>query len=125
MPDMPELETDMRIPNTTPQDTDPPEMDRSEDANAGLPEGEDINDHLSAENDVTDSLDDASLHRFDDMPQDGPLNFDDGTDMGHPRGNTAREGGTWQAEGGDSGDIKPPAEVLSDTNGPSDRENKR
>ena len=125
MPDMPELETDMRIQNTTPQDTDPPEMDRSEDANAGLPEGEDINDHLSAENDVTDSLDDASLHRFDDMPQDGPLNFDDGTDMGHPRGNTAREGGTWQAEGGDSGDIKPPAEVLSDTNGPSDRENKR
>ncbi|WP_159910947.1 serine/threonine protein kinase [Pantoea sp. 18069] len=115
----------MRIPNTTPQDPDQPGIDRSEDANAELPEGEDINDHLSAEVDVADSLDDASAHRFDDMPQDGPLNFEDGTDMGHPRGNTAREGGTWQAEGGDSGDLKPPAEVLSDTNGPSDRENKR
>ena len=125
MPAMPELETAMRIPNTTPPDADQPEIDRSEDANAGLPEGQDINDNLSAENDVTDSLDDASLHRFDDMPQDGPLNFDDGTDMGHPRGNTAREGGTWQAQGADSGEIKPPAEVLSDTNGPSDRENKR
>lgn len=115
----------MRIPNTIPQDPDQPGLDRSEDANAELPEGEDINDRLSAENDVTDSLDDASLHRFDDLPQDGPLNFDDGTDMGHPRGNTARGGGTWQAEGGDSGAIRPPAEVLSDTNAPSDRDRKR
>lgn len=125
MPAMPELETAMRIPNTTPQELEEPGIDRSEDANAELPEGEDINDRLSAENDVTDSLDDASLHRFDDMPQDGPLNFDDGTDMGHPRGNTAREGGTWEAEGGDSGDIKPPAELHSDTNGASDRKNPR
>ena len=115
----------MRLPNTTPQDPDQPGVDRSEDANAELPQGEDINDRLSAENDVSDSLDDASLHRFDDMPQDGPLNFDDGTDMGHPRGNTARGGGTWQAEGGDSGEIRPPAEVLSDTNAPSDRDHKR
>lgn len=115
----------MRIPKITPPDADQPGVDHSEDANAELPEGEDINDHLSAENDVADSLDDASLHRFDDMPQDGPLNFEDGTDMGHPRGNTARAGGTWEAEGGDSGDIKPPAELNSDTNGPSDRENKR
>ena len=125
MPAMPELETAMRIPNTHPQDPDQPGIDRSEDANAELPEGEDINDRLSAENDVTDSLDDASLHRFDDMPQDGPLNFDDGTDMGHPRGNTAREGGTWEAEGGDSGDIKPPAELHSDTGSANDRKNQR
>ncbi|MEF9999307.1 MAG: serine/threonine protein kinase [Comamonas sp.] len=115
----------MRIPNTHPQDLDQPGIDRSEDANAELPEGEDINDRLSAETDVTDSLDDASLHRFDDMPQDGPLNFDDGTDMGHPRGNTAREGGTWEAEGGDSGDIKPPAELHSDPGSPSERKNQR
>lgn len=119
---MPELGTSMRIPNTTPQDLEEPGIDRSEDANAELPEGEDINDRLSAENDVADSLDDASLHRFDDMPQDGPLNFDDGTDMGHPRGNTARAGGTWEAEGGDSGDLKPPAELHSDTSAPSGRE---
>ena len=122
---MPELETAMRVPNTTPQDPDLPAIDRSADTNADLPEGEDINERLSAEDDVSDSLDDVSLHRFDDMPQDGPLNFDDGTDMGHPRGDTARAGGTWQAQGGDAGEIKPPAEVLSDTNGPSDRANQR
>ncbi|RYF23960.1 MAG: serine/threonine protein kinase [Comamonadaceae bacterium] len=116
----------MRTPNTPPIDDDAPAgVDRSEDANADLPEGDDINDHLSAEDDVADSIEDVSAHRFDDMPQDGPLNFDDGTDMGHPRGNTAREGGTWEAEGSDSGDIKPPAEVLSDRNGPSDREGRR
>jgi hypothetical protein len=45
--------------------------------------------------------------------------------MGHPRGNTQREGGTWQAEGADSGALKPPAEVLSDHNGPSDRRRDR
>ncbi|WP_429951598.1 serine/threonine protein kinase [Comamonas sediminis] len=110
----------MRTPPQTPApDDDNPGIDRSEDAAADLPEGDDINDHLSAEDDVADSIEDVSAHRFDDMPQDGPLNFDDGTDMGHPRGNTAREGGTWNAEGGDSGQISPPAEVLSNRNGPS------
>lgn len=115
----------MRTPNTPGKEMDPVEVDRSEDASAALPEGDDINKHLSAEKDVADSLDDASAHRFDDMPQDGPLNFDDGTDMGHPRGNTQREGGTWQAEGADSGALKPPAEILSDRNGPSDRKRGR
>lgn len=113
----------MRTPNTTPRQE--PRLDRSDDPNAELPEGDDINDHLSVETDVADSLEEASAHRFDDLPQDGPLNFDDGTDMGHPRGNTARDGGTWDADGGDSGELKPPSEVLSDTNGPSERGNRR
>lgn len=108
------------IPNA-----DRPTIDPSEDPAAELPEGDDLNDHLSAENDVSDSLEDVSAHRFDAMPQDGPLNFDDGTDMGHPRGNTTREGGTWEADGGDSGQIRPPAEVLSNRNGPSDPDGKR
>lgn len=116
----------MRIPNATPKKgIPPPEIDRSEAASADLPEGEDINEHLSAEKDVVDSLEDVSAHRFDDLPQDGPLNFDDSTDMGHPRGNTKREGGTWQTEGGDSGELKPPAEILSDRNGPSDHRHGR
>lgn len=116
----------MRTPNNTAATgSDTPQIDRSEDAGADLPEGKDINDHLSAEKDVADSIAEASAHRFDDMPQDGPLNFDDGTDMGHPRGNTQREGGTWQAEGADSGSLRPPAEILSDRNGPSDRKNGR
>ena len=58
-------------------------------------------------------------------PQDGPLDFDDGTDTGHPRGNTQREGGTWQVEDTDTGDLKPPAEILSPRNGPSDRKHGR
>ena len=38
-----------------------------------------------------------------------------------PRGNTARTGGTWDASGGDSGDVgKAPGAGLSDHNGPSD-----
>jgi len=116
----------MRTPNLNPtNDPDQPGIDRSEDANADLPEGDDINDRLSAEDDVADSLEDVSARPFDAMPQDGPLNFDDGTDMGHPRGKTTRAGGTWEAEGSDSGDLKPPAEVLSDHNGPSDREGRR
>ena len=113
----------MRTP--VPTDTDEPGMDPSADPNAELLEGDDINDRLSAEDDVADSIEDVSAHAFDDMPQDGPLNFDDGTDMGHPRGNTARQGGTWEADGADEGDLKPPAELMSDTNGPSDPDLKR
>lgn len=113
----------MRIPShTSPNDSHSTGIDRSEDANAGLPEGDDINAHLTAETEVSDSLQDISLHALDDLPQDGPLNFEDGTDMGQPRGNTERSNGTWQAEGGDSGALKPPAEILSNRNGPSDRE---
>lgn len=111
----------MRTPNRTPKGPAEPVIDRSEDPNAALPEGDDINKHLSAEDDVSDSLDDLSVHRFDDLPQDGPLNFDDGTDMGHPRGNTVRAGGTWQAEGGDSGDLKPPTALHSDRKPPKPR----
>lgn len=59
----------------------------------------------------------------DDKPMGGgSLNFDD--DALHPRGNNARTGGTWDAEGGDAGDVggvdKAPGAGLSDRNGPSD-----
>ena len=55
------------------------------------------------------------------VPDDGAeLDFDDGTDMGHPRGRTQRTGGTWQSEGGDSAPLGPPAEVRSETVGPDD-----
>jgi len=61
----------------------------------------------------------------DDKPQGGgAVNLDD-DDMVHPRGNTAREGGTWQAEGGDSAPLGPPAEIQSDRNGPSDRSSRK
>src|SRR5689334_16543326 len=59
----------------------------------------------------------------DDKPMGGgSVNLDD-DDMEHPRGNTARTGGTWQAEGGDSAPLGPPGAGLSNTNKPSDRSN--
>lgn len=57
----------------------------------------------------------------DDKPMGGgSLNFDDDEVMSG-RGNNARSGGTWAAQGADSGELAPPAEILSDRNGPSDR----
>jgi len=57
----------------------------------------------------------------DDKPMGGgSVNLDD-FDEEHPRGNTERTGGTWQAQGGDSGQVgKAPGPGLSDRNGPSD-----
>jgi hypothetical protein len=47
------------------------------------------------------------------------LNFDD-DELSSGRGNTERTGGTWAAQGADSGKLAPPREILSDRNGPSD-----
>ncbi|MBI2768042.1 MAG: hypothetical protein HYX47_00325 [Burkholderiales bacterium] len=47
------------------------------------------------------------------------LNFDD-DEIYSGRGNNARTGGTWEADGGDSGELGTPREILSDRNGPSD-----
>ena len=56
----------------------------------------------------------------DEAPMAGDmLNFDDDEVMSG-RGNNARTGGTWQAQGADSGKLAPPREMLSDRNGPSD-----
>jgi hypothetical protein len=100
-------------------------IDPTDDSLADMPAGDDLNDHLEAERDVSDGMEDISVQPFDDPRSGGPLNFDDGTDMGYPRGKTGRAGGTWNAEGSDSGDLEPPAELLSDRNGPSDKDNQR
>lgn len=57
----------------------------------------------------------------DDKPMGGgSVNLDDDPEE-HPRGNTTRTGGTWDARGADSGDVdKAPGAGLSDHNGPSD-----
>jgi hypothetical protein len=61
----------------------------------------------------------------DDKPMGGgAVNLDD-DDMAHPRGKTTGQGGTWEAQGGDSGKLGPPAEILSDRNGPSDPDNRK
>jgi hypothetical protein len=60
----------------------------------------------------------------DDKPMGGgSLNFDD-DELG--RGSVTRAGGTWEAQGADSGKLGPPGEILSDRIGPSDPDrNKR
>ncbi len=62
----------------------------------------------------------------DDKPMGGgPVNLDDDDEL-RPRGNTARTGGTWEAQGGDAGEVgKAPGPGLSDRNGPSDPDAKR
>lgn len=49
------------------------------------------------------------------------LNFDDGTDMAHPRGKVTGQGRTWEEKNpSDAGDLKAPSPGMSDRNGPSD-----
>jgi len=57
----------------------------------------------------------------DDKPMGGgTVNLDDDDEL-HPRGNTARSNGTWDAQGGDSGEVgRAPGAGLSNRNGPSD-----
>ncbi|HVE53580.1 MAG TPA: hypothetical protein VNB23_09385 [Ramlibacter sp.] len=56
----------------------------------------------------------------------GALNFDDGTDMVHPRGKVTGAGRTWDEKNpSDAGDLGAPGAGLSDRNGPSDPDAKR
>lgn len=56
----------------------------------------------------------------------GALNFDDGTDMVHPRGKVTGQGRTWdEKKPSDAGDLGAPGAGLSDRNGPSDPDAKR
>jgi hypothetical protein len=52
------------------------------------------------------------------------LNFDD-DDQDRPRGNQTRTGGTWDAQGGDSGKLGAPGAGMSDHNGPSDPDTRK
>ena len=54
------------------------------------------------------------------------LNFDDGTDMLHPRGKVTGAGRTWDEKNpSDAGDLGAPNAGMSDRNGPSDPDAKR
>jgi hypothetical protein len=63
----------------------------------------------------------------DDAPSaGGSLNFDDGTDMVHPRGKVTSTGRTWNEKNpSDAGDLGAPGPGMSDRNGPSDPDAKR
>jgi hypothetical protein len=56
----------------------------------------------------------------------GSLDFDDGTDMVHPRGKVTGAGRTWNEKNpSDAGDLGAPGAGMSDRNGPSDPDAKR
>jgi hypothetical protein len=63
----------------------------------------------------------------DDAPAaGGTLDFDDGTDMVHPRGKVTGTGRTWNEKNpSDAGELGAPGAGLSDRNGPSDPDAKR
>ena len=63
----------------------------------------------------------------DDAPAaGGTLDFDDGTDMVHPRGKVTSADRTWNEKNpSDAGDLGAPNAGLSDRNGPSDPDAKR
>ena len=56
----------------------------------------------------------------------GSLNFDDGTDMVHPRGKVTGAGRTWNDKNpSDAGELGAPGAGMSERNGPSDPDAKR
>jgi hypothetical protein len=63
----------------------------------------------------------------DDKPVGGgALDFDDGTDMVHPRGKVTGAGRTWNEKNpSDAGELGAPGAGLSDRNGPSDPDARR
>lgn len=63
----------------------------------------------------------------DDKPMGGgALDFDDGTDMVHPRGKVTGADRTWNEKNpSDAGDLGAPNAGMSDRNGPSDPDAKR
>lgn len=63
----------------------------------------------------------------DDRPSaGGTLDFDDGTDMVHPRGKVTSAGRAWDEKNpSDAGELGAPNAGMSDRNGPSDPDAKR
>jgi hypothetical protein len=63
----------------------------------------------------------------DDAPSaGGSLDFDDGTDMVHPRGKVTSADRSWNEKNpSDAGDLGAPGPGMSDRNGPSDPDAKR
>lgn len=56
----------------------------------------------------------------------GTLDFDDGTDMVHPRGKVTGAGRSWNEKNpSDAGELGAPNAGMSDRNGPSDPDAKR
>lgn len=70
-------------PPPLPDADDLPEMEEDDSAAEALPiDTPRHTERLSAESEVSESLEDMSTQSFEDVPSDGDLDFDDGADMG-------------------------------------------
>ena len=70
-------------PPPLPDADDLPEMEVDDSLYQGLGIEASNPDRLSAEADVSASLEEISVKSFEDSARSGPLNFDDGKNMGH------------------------------------------
>jgi len=71
-------------PPALPDAEDFPEIEVDDELDIGISNELEASDRLSAEADVSDSLQDISASSFEDAPKAGPLNFH-GAEMGHHR----------------------------------------
>lgn len=72
-------------PPALPAADDFPEIEVDDELDIGVADDLASLDRLSAESDVSDSLQDISASSFEDAPKAGPLDFHDGAEMGHHR----------------------------------------
>jgi hypothetical protein len=78
-----QLETVMpKRPPPLPDADDLPEIEEDDSFVDAMPIDTRQTDRLSAEAEVSESLEDMSTQSFEDDPADGDLDFDDGADMG-------------------------------------------
>lgn len=112
-------------PIDRPPDTDPQQGHEHPEADPPAPHSRQGNHGANSDNApglvAPSALNQRDTGAASDAPEGGgTLQFDDG-DMidGGRGGNKARTGGTWQAQGADSGELGPPAEVFSNSNQPS------
>lgn len=71
-----------RKPPPLPGADDLPEMEVDDSFDDGWDISAASADRMNAEAEVSESLEDISVHSFEDISRIGPLNFDDGRDMG-------------------------------------------
>ena len=72
---------------TLPKAEDLPEIEVDDEAlPSALPADWAPGSSLSAETEISDTPEEMSVKSFEDAPQPGPLDFDDGGEMGRPQG---------------------------------------
>ncbi len=119
------------------KDDDRPSPDVQKQGGTGSPSGQDYRGDGPGKVGLTSDdqpdlvspsgVNDRDHHKSGGAPVAGDtLDFDDGTDMVHPRGKVTGAGRTWdEKNSSDAGDLGAPNAGMSDRNGPSDPDAKR